>query len=38
LIVCPVEADSLLARERDAFQALYPDARFSWNRPTLVRP
>jgi len=26
-IVCPVEADSLLARERDAFQALYPDAK-----------
>ena len=25
-IVCPVEAESLLARERDAFQSLYPDA------------
>lgn len=25
-IVCPVEAESLLARERDAFVVLYPDA------------
>ena len=25
-IVCPIEAESLLARERDAFEALYPDA------------
>lgn len=25
-IVCPVEAESLLDRERDAFEALYPDA------------
>lgn len=25
-IVCPVEAESLLTRERDAFAALYPDA------------
>jgi phosphate transport system substrate-binding protein len=25
-IVCPAEAESLLARERDAFQSLYPDA------------
>ena len=34
-IVCPVEAESLLARERDAFEALYPDAsiRIEAGRP-----